>query len=39
MDEWKTLEEVDQFKHLVWIAHTREGTSMREVKVRLAQAH
>ena len=33
MDEWKTLEEVDQFKYL-GSTQTKHGTSIKEVKIR-----
>ena len=34
----KTLEEVDQFKYL-GSTQTKDGTSIKEVNIRLAQAH
>ena len=34
----QTLEEVDQFKYL-GSAQTKDGTSVKEVKTRLAQTH
>ena len=34
----RTLEEVDQFKY-IGSTQTEDGTSIKEVKVRLAQAH
>ena len=34
----QTLEEVDQFKYLGSI-QTKDGTSIKEVKIKLAQAH
>ena len=35
---WKTLEEMDQFKH-VGSTQTKDRTSINEVKIRLVQAH
>ena len=34
----KVLEEVDQFRYL-GSTQTKDGTSLKEVKIRLAQAH
>ena len=36
--EWKVLEETDQFRY-VGSTQTKDGTSLKEVKIRLAQAH
>ena len=38
MYEWKTQEEVDQFKY-IGSTQTKDTTSVKEVKIRLAQAH
>ena len=38
MVQGQTLEEVDQFKYL-GSTQTKDGTSVKEVKIRLAQAH
>ena len=35
----KTLEEVDQFKNTLDPHKPKDGTSMKEVKIRLAHAH
>ena len=38
MDEWKTLEKMDQFKYQGF-TQTKDGTSIKEVKIRLAHTH
>ena len=38
MDEWEKFEEEDQFKY-VGSTQTKDGTSIKEVKTRLAQIH